>query len=234
MSSPRPRLSIIVPIGSSEVSWSALFPQLEQLAVSHEIILAASLEDARADDEFRKAIARPIVICRTLQGRGAQMNAAAKLSRGELLWFLHADSELSKPLIEQINSGLIGIEQGLYYFNLKYQKDGPSLCALNAWAANLRSNVFGLPFGDQGFLIERELFIQLGGYSTSCKYGEDHLFVWKVHRSGKPVRSLGSALHSSARKYRDSGWASVTLNHSVLFITQLVRECLPKGLEHEH
>lgn len=55
--------------------------------------------------------------------------------------------------------------------------DGPLLSGLNAIGANVRSKVFGLPFGDQGFLIRKEVFTNLGGYPVDCYYGEDHLFV---------------------------------------------------------
>ena len=223
------RLSIIVPIGSSEETWRTLLPQLSAITVDNEIILAASLEDTRSDEEFRSAIGKEVMICRSLQGRSTQMNVAAELSRGEILWFVHADSELSPALIEQLNSGLGKLHRGLFYFNLRYQNDGPLLCALNAWAANLRSQVFGLPFGDQGFLIYRELFFELGGYPTNCKYGEDHLFVWKVRHAGYPVCSLGASLYSSARKYEEGGWVSVTFNHSRLFLSQLVDEYLQRA-----
>lgn len=228
MSSLRPRLSIIVPIGRSEMAWGTLLPQLLAITVPNEIILAASLEDARSDEEFQSAISAPIRICRSSQGRSTQMNLAATLSRGEMLWFIHADSVLTAQLLNRMNSGLEELERGLYYFSLKYQKDGPWLCAFNAWAANLRSQMFGLPFGDQGFLIARELFYELGGYPTHCSYGEDHLFVWRVHRAGLPVRSLSVPLYSSARKYAKGGWFRVTLHHLRLFLFQFVMECLKR------
>jgi len=219
---------MIIPVGSSEEAWRTLLPQLNAITVDNEIILAASLDDPRSDDEFRNATVREVIICRSLQGRSTQMNVAAELSRGEILWFVHADSKLTPSLVEHLNSGLGELTRGLFYFNLRYQNDGPMLCALNAWAANLRSQVFCLPFGDQGFLIHRELFFELGGYPTNCKYGEDHLFVWRVRRAGHPVRSLGASLYSSARKYKEAGWLNVTSQHLRLFFLQLVEECLQK------
>lgn len=222
------KLSIIIPIGSSEEAWETLLPQLSAITVSNEVILAASIEDTRSDEYFRSTADREVTICRSSQSRSMQMNLAAELSRGDILWFVHADSELTSSLVERLNSGLNELFHGLYYFNLRYQNDGPLLCSLNAWAANLRSQMFGIPFGDQGFLIYRELFFKIGGYPINCKYGEDHLFVWKVRRAGYPVCSLRASLVSSARKYKEGGWLSVTLNHSRLFLSQLVSQYLER------
>jgi GT2 family glycosyltransferase len=93
---------------------------------------------------------------------------------------------------------------------------------INSWGANMRARFFGIPFGDQGFCIEKQLFETLGGYSETAPYGEDHLFVWRAHKAGVKLNRVPARLTTSARKYQQNGWLKTTLLHQYLWIKQLM------------
>jgi len=68
--------------------------------------------------------------------------------------------------------------------------------------ANLRSSLFGLPYGDQGLLMRRVAYDRAGGYPDQPLM-EDVALVRTLHRplAGLPVRAL-----TSAERYRRAGW----------------------------
>ncbi len=117
------------------------------------------------------------------------MNAAANKIKKPFLWFLHADSRLNARSLTSLESSLRAEPDGLHYFDLAFLPDGPRLMILNQAGVWLRSHLLGLPFGDQGFCLKRELFLKLGGFDETAPYGEDHLLVWAAKRRQNPARS---------------------------------------------
>jgi GT2 family glycosyltransferase len=147
-------------------------------------------------------------------GRAHQQNAGARLASRDLLWFLHADSRLTAntlPALTQIHA-----RHFLAYFRLRFGRDGPWLARLNAFGANLRSHRFWLPFGDQGLLMPRTTFLELGGFDEQLALGEDLDLVLRARAAGLEMLGLDATLESSARRYREQGWLATTLRHACL------------------
>ena len=86
-------------------------------------------------------------------GRGRQMNHGARLATGRWLLFLHADACPEHGWIEAIHkadqSGAIG---GAFSFRL----DSTTATArVLERGVDLRTRLFGLPYGDQGIFVRR-------------------------------------------------------------------------------
>jgi GT2 family glycosyltransferase len=174
--------------------------------------------------------------CRRWSGRSAprarwcpgpapgRRGPAASRSGREWLWFLHADSRPDAAAVEALAAFLGTGSDALAYFDLRFAKGGPALMRLTEYGAGLRCRWFGLPFGDQGFLIRRERFYELGGFDESRPYGEDHALVWAARRAGLPVMRIPAALTTSARRYAQQGWWSTTLRHQWLTWQQAASE----------
>jgi GT2 family glycosyltransferase len=157
-------------------------------------------------------------------GRARQMNAGARAARGRHLWFLHADSGFSRPDVEALATALREAPRALHYFNLAFDGRPRQLMYLNQAGAWWRSHALGLPFGDQGFCLERDAFFALGGYDEQAAYGEDHLLVWQARRAGIEVRCTRGRIVTSARKYREQGWLRTTILHQYLTYRQAAPE----------
>jgi len=69
-----------------------------------------------------------------------------------------------------------------------------------AWA-NLRSRVFGLPYGDQALLIRRSDYAAAGGYPDQ-ELMEDIAFVRRLNG----LVELPACAHTSAARYQQQGW----------------------------
>ena len=99
------------------------------------------------------------------------------------------------------------------YFRLKFAEDGPKQTRLNAWAANIRSRYFGLPFGDQGFIINKSVFERINGFDETVLVGEDLDFVVRLKALDIPLNELSAELITSARRYQQHGWLITSIRH---------------------
>ncbi|MDA1184992.1 MAG: TIGR04283 family arsenosugar biosynthesis glycosyltransferase [Acidobacteria bacterium] len=138
---------------------------------------------------------------RSSPGRARQMNAGAAGATSEWLLFLHADSTLPPGWLAAIMS--LGDDAAGGWF--RFALEDPAWQArvierLVAW----RVRHLRLPYGDQGLLVRRRIFEQLGGY-RDMPLMEDVEFVRRLVRAG-PMVELPLSLGTSARRWRRDGW----------------------------
>ena len=108
-----------------------------------EVILA----DGGSTDGIDKiAEAAGVVLISAPKGRGSQLQTGAKAAKGRWLLFIHADTVLSKDWVAQMGAH-INTNPKAAYCKLAFDAHGfaPRFIALSA---NLRSKIFGLPYGD--------------------------------------------------------------------------------------
>ena len=209
------QVSIVIPIGPDERSWPPLVADLANVGDDAELLLVAA---AAKPPDFDQLLSNRRPRCgvgwiTTTAGRAHQLNVAAAQSTRPFVWFLHADSRVAPDALVALQGSLESHPHALHYFDLTFQDDGPAAARLNAIGAGVRSNWLGLPFGDQGLCLSREVFRRLGGFDEGVRYGEDHLLVWAAHRNRVPLRHVNAAIATSARKYLDNGWLTTTLVH---------------------
>ena len=138
-------------------------------------------------------------------GRGAQLHRGAAAATADWLLFLHADTRLPDGWAEVV-SRFITVDinrQRAAYFRLAFD-DTAAGAARVAALANWRAKAWGLPYGDQGLLIHRTLYDDVGGYRAALNLMED---VDIAQRIG-PMRlsRLPATVVTSAAKYRAGGW----------------------------
>lgn len=149
------------------------------------------------------------VITASERSRARSLNTGAAMAENAFIWFIHADTRVNQNNIDLLMRALDDRPNALHYFDLSF--DGGGVTRLNAWGANIRSNVFGLPYGDQGFCISKTLFDEIGGYPEDSPYGEDVLFLRRAKQRGITLNRVPAPLVTSARKYIDVGWLKLTL-----------------------
>ncbi|SMF82548.1 glycosyltransferase [Pseudobacteriovorax antillogorgiicola] len=220
------KLSIVIPVAPGDRSWTSLQEHLKPDA-SCEIILAtadcAGDEDRRLYAEAQKSRWR---LVSSAKGRAQQLNRGARAAIGQTLWFLHGDSKLDAESLKKVFEKTQNPLDGLYFLDLKFDRDQLWQMMVNEIGVYVRSHFLKIPFGDQGFLIDRKKFLGLGGFDESAAFGEDHLFVWKCHHQGIAVKPLGANIQTSSRKYEKQGWLKTTLNHLYLTGKQAKPELL--------
>ena len=134
-------------------------------------------------------------------GRGGQLRRGAEAAQGEWLLFLHADSWLDEDWAEAVLAHLRDHSGQAGYFTLRFRAKGAGARMVAGWA-NLRSRVFGLPYGDQGLLISRALYDRVGGFAD-IPLMED---VAMARALKGRMRALGCGIETGAERYLAEGW----------------------------
>ena len=146
--------------------------------------------------------------------RGLRLHRAAGRARGDIFFFVHADSRPPGNALEAIRDCL-GAGAAAGAFCLAYENATPALKWI-AWWANRRSRLLGLPFGDQGLFCRREAYERCGGY-RDLAICDDVDLVRRLKRAGR-FRVLREKTVTSPRRYRERGaLRQVLRNWKVLF-----------------
>lgn len=133
-------------------------------------------------------------------GRGIQLNRGAAEASGEILWFLHADSELGDGWKDEITRIMNKREIIAGCFRLSF--DDPHWL-LNCFGFLSRWNHPLVTYGDQGYFMRKEVFKAIGGFKD-YPILEDLEVQCRLRRLGKWYKS---SLHltTSARRFRAMG-----------------------------
>jgi len=136
------------------------------------------------------------------RGRARQMNAGARVARGDVLLFLHADTLLPAGALAALEAGLDdpGVVAGR--FDVRFDNPRP-VFRMIAWFMNQRSRWSGISTGDQAIFVRREVFEALGGY-PDMPLMEDVELCRRLKRRGR-LAALRLCVTTSARKWEREG-----------------------------
>jgi rSAM/selenodomain-associated transferase 2 len=205
-----------------------LLQDLRRLVVPLDIVIA----DGGSSDGT--LVAASTAGARTLlapRGRARQMNAGARAVAGRWLLFLHADSRLPAQARRALLHAVVDepqMEAAVFRFSIDLP---PGWKRFIEVGQVLRQRIYGLPYGDQGLLIRRELFETIGGY-PDVPLLED-VATLRALRPRARVRTLPAAIVTSGRRYQRDGVLRTWLRHTVIIFLYLVG-VRPAHLVHWH
>ena len=148
-------------------------------------------------------------------GRAAQMNAAAQHAQGDILLFLHADTQLSPDALDQIVNALQANPLAVGgAFDLGIDHPRPIyrwIESLSSW----RSRFTGIPYGDQALFFRRSAFLEWGGFPV-LPLMEDLALGRFLNRHRQPRIFISQRAMTSPRRWEKEGWAYTTLRNWTL------------------
>ncbi len=204
-------VSVIIPTLNESTNLARLLPRLAA-SRPHEILVA---DGGSSDNTVSVAESFGAKLVHARRGRAGQMNAAAAVASGEMLLFLHADTDPPEAFPAIICPALerAGTAAGAFRFTLREPIAGRSLIEMGV---ALRCHLHHLPYGDQGLFLRRSLFHSIGGF-PDMPILEDLEIVHRLRALGRIVVTREAAV-TSARRWIEGGLVRTFLRHQLVLL----------------
>ncbi len=194
----RTSFSIIIPALNEAASIQGCLLALQPLRDHAEIIV---VDGGSRDNTIELATPYADKILSSEQGRARQMNQGAKQATGDILLFLHADTELPEHALSLITQQLTP-EKPWGRFDIQLRGESVMFTII-AFMMNWRSRLTGIATGDQVLFVSRATFNAVGGY-PDISLMEDIALSSALKKISSPV-CLTAKVNSSARRWQQYG-----------------------------
>lgn len=205
-------VSIIIPVLNEAGHIGKLVRHLCEHAdgrVADLIVVDAGSTDGTRE---RAAAAGARVLKSPRKGRSRQMNYGVQQSRGEVLYFVHADTLPPATYLTDIEKAVAeGYPLGTY--RSVFDTTHP-LLRVNAYFT--RFDFLWCRGGDQSIYTQRNIFEELNGYREDYKIMEEYDFMQRA-RKKYPFKIMPKATLISTRKYQENSYMRVQLANFIVF-----------------
>lgn len=193
-------VSIIVPTLNEEFQIVTTLRALQGLEGRKEIIV---VDGGSTDGTEKLAAAQAVRVLHSKRGRGPQMHAGALQAIGEVLWFVHADTNPPPHALIEIERALNDPEVAGGNFGLLF--DGTSRAARQLTAIYPYLRWLGLCYGDSGIFVRRSCYAAIGGFAPLALF-EDLDLLRRLKSVGRFVH-LQCRIVTSSRRFEKRNFA---------------------------
>lgn len=196
-------ISVIIPTLNEEKTLAHTLACTSTLDVAEIVVADGGSTDRTV--QMAEAFCARVLNARVVtapRGRACQMNEGARASRGEILLFLHADTQLPAKAKRIIESALADSRVVGGRFDVRFDRPsawGTMISTLMNW----RSRLGGIATGDQAMFVRRHVFERLGGFSD-IPLMEDIEFSARLKHTG-PTQALRESVTTSFRRWEQQG-----------------------------
>ncbi len=211
-----PCLSVVIPVLNEAANLSQTLASLSSGFEVEILVVDGGSSDASVEVAERSGAS----VLRSEPGRGRQMNLGAGAAQGDLLFFLHGDSQAPFLFDWYIRQGMrrSGTVGGSFSFGLDKRFPGAGLITT---VTNVRSRMLRLPYGDQGLFLSASLFRELGGFPETQLLEDVHM-VQALKRKGGLV-IVPVPVVTSGRRWTRLGPLRTTLINQLIMAGYLLR-----------
>lgn len=228
-------ISVIIPTLNSQETLAGTFASLISPTVSglvHEVIVS---DGGSVDETTAIAEAAGASVAIGAKGRGQQLRLGAAQAKGDWLLFLHSDTALEPGWDTEVGNLIEGVAARRPMPGVP--PDGKFAAAFAfrladlSWKARLLERLVALrcallkvPYGDQGLLVSKSFYDELGGYGALALM-EDVDLVRRIGRAR--IIMLRSAAVTSAARYYKNGFFIRIMKNSFIMTLWLCRVPTP-------
>ncbi len=218
------RISIIIPVLNEAEGLRQLLPYLREQAQTGALCEIVVVDGGSRDGSAEIAASLGARVIASPPGRAVQLNAGARSARGDLLYFLHADTYPPPGYDAMITTAQAqGPAAGC--FRLRFDQPGGVL-QFFAWFTRLNWPI--CRGGDQSLFLPAQWFGELGGYNEGYRIYEDNELTNRIYRRYGFV-VLPEAVTTSARRHRQVGALRLQYHFAVIHLKKWLGSC-PESL----
>jgi rSAM/selenodomain-associated transferase 2 len=192
------RLSIIIPVLNELAALERCQSSLYRLRSQGVELIIVDGGSSDGTVQGARQLTEQVVI--SPPGRACQMNAGAVVASGDVLLFLHIDTELPPQALQLIRSGMGPSQWGR--FDVRLSGRHPAFRVIES-AMNIRSRLTSVATGDQAIFVSAALFKQIGGF-PELPLMEDVALTKLLRRYSRPL-NLSARVISSSRRWEQGG-----------------------------
>ena len=190
------KISIIIPTINEANNLPLLLSDLSIIQKEGEIII---VDSGSKDKTIDIAKIYGVKVHKSKQrNRGLQLDMGAKNSKEDWLIFLHADTRLTHDWLTKIKAVLKEDKNKIYYFKFRINNKKIIYRVLEI-LVNFRSQYFKQPYGDQGLLIHKSIYLKNNGFKN-IPLMEDLDFLNRLNNK-KDLKQINSPIFTSSRKW---------------------------------
>jgi rSAM/selenodomain-associated transferase 2 len=205
-------VSIIIPTLNEAENIGRLLDYLRKNA--DDSLLEIIVVDAQSADDTEGSARQhgAAVVQSPKRGRAAQMNTGARLAKGDILYFVHADCYPPTSYLSDISEAInAGFPMGCY----RYKFDSKAfLLKINAFFNRFEPLV--CRGGDETLFIEKAVFEHLNGFDERFCIMEEYDFIGRARQLFK-FKIIPKYAVVSARKYETNSWWQVQRANAKVF-----------------
>ena len=193
-----PTLSIIIPTLNEASNLPLLLADLNAWPYNFDLTI---VDGGSTDLTASIAKIQGFNVIKSLKSnRGYQLNIGAKNAKGNWLLFLHADSRLDPIWIHRLTSIIKKKSSSnfAWYFDFKINQNKIQFRILEI-AVALRSFLLKRPYGDQGLLIHKKLYLFSGGFYP-LKIMEDLDLITRITKTNN-VKRIKANIYTDSKRW---------------------------------
>lgn len=207
------KITVIIPVLNEAAIIANTLTYVKENSSSQNIDEILVVDGGSMDRTAEIAIESGARVLTSEKGRAKQLNWGAQKAKGEILYFLHADTVPPKDFDQSILEAVSSDHQ-VGCFQMKFDSKSRFL-GFFAWFT--RVNVRLCRGGDQSLFITKALFNSSGGYNEDYLIYEDNEYIGRLYKLAA-FKILPRHVKTSARRYEDQGKVRLQYHFGVIHL----------------
>ena len=217
MTKRSPKISVIIPTLNEAVYISRLLMYLQEHSPAQNIKEIIVVDGGSSDDTAEIASDYGAIVMHSSKGRAKQMNYGARKAKGQILYFLHADTFPPKKFDSSILKA-VAQNHTAGCFRMKFDSNSTFLKFFASLTAFNHKICRG---GDQSLFVTQSLFQKMCGFNENYLIFEDSEFIGRLYEVTK-FKVLPQNVITSARKYEKCGTLRLQYHFGMIHLKNIL------------